>query len=122
MATAKNEAGVSGIALWGSVAAIGATAMGLLLRGVNWSGLAASSNTTGGTDRRDGTTAAGEHTAPDLALDRPHPGSDHRAPEAFRPDPTAVPTADELDSLRPATGPAPAFAADRNTTIDPAVG
>ena len=58
-----------------------------------------------------------EHAAPDLAMDKPHPGPDDRAPEAFRPDPTAVPSAGERESLRPATGPAPGFAADRNTTI-----
>jgi len=55
---------------------------------------------------------AAEHSAPDLA-----PGAavsaDARAPEAFRPDPTAVPTAEEREALRPATGPAPGFAADR---------
>jgi hypothetical protein len=40
------------------------------------------------------------HAAPDLALDAPKPGTG-RAPEAFRPDPTAVPTAEERDALRP---------------------
>lgn len=60
-----------------------------------------------------------EHAAPDLALGKPRPGPDDRAPEAFRPDPTAVPSAGERESLRPATGPAPGFAADRNTTIQP---
>ncbi len=44
------------------------------------------------------------HEAPDLALDAPKPGTE-RAPDAFRPDPAAVPTAEELDGLRPATGP-----------------
>jgi hypothetical protein len=44
------------------------------------------------------------HKAPDLALDAPQPGTT-RAPDAFRPDPTAVPSAEELDGLRPATGP-----------------
>lgn len=52
------------------------------------------------------------HDAPDLALDAPRPGTS-RAPDAFRPDPTAVPTAGELDGLRPATGPATGFAVDR---------
>ncbi len=42
------------------------------------------------------------HEAPDLALDAPKPGTT-RAPDAFRPDPTAVPAAGELDGLRPAT-------------------
>ena len=56
-----------------------------------------------------------EHAAPDLALDTPRPGADDRAPEAFRPDPTAVPTKAERESLRPATGPAPSLVADRGT-------
>lgn len=43
------------------------------------------------------------HDAPDLALDADTPGTD-RAPDAFRPDPTAIPTAAERESLRP---PAP---------------
>ena len=46
-----------------------------------------------------------EHAAPNLAPARPHPGPADRAPEAFRPDPTAVPTKAEYDSLRPATLP-----------------
>ena len=56
-----------------------------------------------------------EHAAPDLALDTPRPGADDRAPEAFRPDPTAVPTKAERESLRPVTGPAPSLVADRGT-------
>ena len=55
-----------------------------------------------------GRTNPAEHAAPDLALDAPRPGTD-RAPEAFRPDPTAVPTKAEYDSLRPATAPAPSM-------------
>ncbi|TXC72496.1 hypothetical protein FSB78_17220 [Sphingomonas ginsenosidivorax] len=47
-----------------------------------------------------------EHAAPDLALGKPHPGPADRAPPAFRPDPTAVPTKAERDALRPATGAA----------------
>ena len=58
-----------------------------------------------------------EHAAPDLALDKPRPSADDRAPAAFRPDPTAVPTKAERESLRPATGPAPSFAADRGSTL-----
>ena len=58
-----------------------------------------------------------EHAAPDLALDTPRPGADDRAPDAFRPDPTAVPTKAEREALRPATGPAPSFAADRGSTL-----
>lgn len=48
-----------------------------------------------------------EHTTPDLAPDQPHPDANHRAPEAFRPDPTASVPANERDGLRPATGPEP---------------
>ncbi|SFN68371.1 hypothetical protein [Sphingomonas sp. OK281] len=58
-----------------------------------------------------------EHAAPDLALDKHRPGATDRAPDAFRPDPTAVPTKAERESLRPATGPAPSFAADRGSTL-----
>jgi hypothetical protein len=58
-----------------------------------------------------------EHAVPDLALDKPHPGPHDRAPEAFRPDPTAVPTKEERESLRPATGHAPSFAEDRGSTL-----
>ncbi|MDE0879281.1 MAG: hypothetical protein OSB00_11570 [Sphingomonas bacterium] len=57
------------------------------------------------------------HAAPDLSPDTPRPGPDDRAPEAFRPDPTAVPTNAERDALVPATGHAPGFAADRGTTV-----
>lgn len=49
------------------------------------------------------------HEAPDLALNEPHPGPDHRAPDAFRPDPTAPVPASEREGLRPATGPAPSI-------------
>jgi len=54
------------------------------------------------------------HAAPDLAAGEPVTKFT-RAPEAFRPDPTAVPTAEEREALRPATGPAPSLAADRGT-------
>ena len=57
------------------------------------------------------------HPAPDLAPDAPAPGPDSRAPEHFRPDPTAVPTAEEREALRPATGPAPSLAADRGAIV-----
>ncbi|MES2443696.1 MAG: hypothetical protein V4574_12765 [Pseudomonadota bacterium] len=46
-----------------------------------------------------------EHAAPDLALDQDRPGPDDRAPEAFRPDPTAAVPASEREALRPATLP-----------------
>ena len=52
------------------------------------------------------------HAAPDLEGDA-HPGPDQRAPDHFRPDPTAPVSAADRESLRPATGPAPGFAADR---------
>jgi hypothetical protein len=65
--------------------------------------------------RRSRTNPA-EHAAPDLALGKPRPGAADRAPDAFRPDPTA-PVPDSMrDSLRPATGPTPGFAADRGST------
>lgn len=49
--------------------------------------------------------ATAEHPAPDLALDKPHPGPADRAPEAFRPDPTAPVTAAEREAFRPALVP-----------------
>lgn len=42
------------------------------------------------------------HEAPDLALDAPKPGTD-RAPEAFRPDPEAIPTDADRAGLQPAS-------------------
>jgi hypothetical protein len=66
--------------------------------------------------RRRGAANPAEHKVPDLAADAPVPGTD-RAPDAFRPDPTAPVPAGMRESLRPATGPAPSFAADRGTTI-----
>ncbi|MBJ6121358.1 hypothetical protein JAO74_06085 [Sphingomonas sp. BT553] len=59
-----------------------------------------------------------EHAAPDLAVDAPPVTIHTRAPEAFRPDPTEPVPADERESLRPATGHAPGFAADRGTTVN----
>lgn len=53
------------------------------------------------------------HDAPDLALDADAPGTD-RAPDAFRPDPTATPTASERESLRPPAGVDKGFMADDN--------
>ena len=49
--------------------------------------------------------SSGGHQAPDLAPDRPRPGPDERAPEEFRPDPTAAVPASEREALRPATIP-----------------
>ena len=53
-----------------------------------------------------------EHPVPDLAADAPTPGTD-RAPEAFRPDPTAPVPDSEREALRPATGAPPTLAAMR---------
>lgn len=60
--------------------------------------------------------APGEgHAAPDLALDKPHPGTGDRAPDAFRPDPTAPVPASEREALRPATGPVPTMVEPRGS-------
>ncbi len=69
---------------------------------------------------RPGNPAA-EHVPTDLMGDR-HPGNDSRAVEAFRPDPTAVPTDAEKEALRPATGPAPTLVADRGSGFSEAAG
>lgn len=53
------------------------------------------------------------HDAPDLALDAAPAGTD-RAPDAFRPDPTATPTASERESLRVPPGVDKGFMADDN--------
>lgn len=53
-----------------------------------------------------------EHEAPDLAADAPTPGTT-RAPDAYRPDPTAPVPASEREGLRPATGPGPSMTAMR---------
>ncbi|HSI16991.1 MAG TPA: hypothetical protein VK980_04420 [Sphingomonas sp.] len=55
-----------------------------------------------------------EYLAPDLGLDQPRPGTNGRAPEAFRPDPTAPVPAAEREALRPATMPAPTLAEQRD--------
>ena len=49
----------------------------------------------------DGSFGSGEHPPIDLMGDE-HPGLDDRAPEAFRPDPTAPVPEGERDALRPA--------------------
>ena len=64
---------------------------------------------------------AAEHVPTDLMGDA-HPGNDSRAVEAFRPDPTAVPTEEEREALRPATGPAPTLVADRGSGFSEATG
>ncbi|KAK0340470.1 hypothetical protein LTR94_030380, partial [Friedmanniomyces endolithicus] len=55
-----------------------------------------------------------EHAAPDLAPAAATPGT-ARAPEAFRPDPTAAVPASEREALRPATGPVPSMVAPRGS-------
>ncbi|HEX8447254.1 MAG TPA: hypothetical protein VF649_11645 [Sphingomonas sp.] len=60
-------------------------------------------------------TNPAEHAAPDLAADAPPPSARQRAPDAFRPDPTAPVPPELRDSLRPAIGPAPSLAADRGS-------
>ena len=54
------------------------------------------------------------HDAPDLALDAAPAGTD-RAPDSFRPDPTATPTAAERESLRPPEGVDSGFTEDRRS-------
>jgi len=71
-------------------------------------------------EERPGNPAA-EHVPTDLMGDA-HPGNDTRAVEAFRPDPTAVPTDAEREALRPATGPAPTLVADRGSGFSEAAG
>ncbi|SEM81696.1 hypothetical protein SAMN05192583_1349 [Sphingomonas gellani] len=70
---------------------------------------------------REGSTAGEGHVPTDL-LSESTPGAHNRVPEAFRPDPTAVPTAEEREALRPATGPAPTLAADRGSGFSEAAG
>jgi hypothetical protein len=53
-----------------------------------------------------------EHAAPDLAPAAATPGT-ARAPEAFRPDPTAPVPDSEREALRPATGLAPTMSPER---------
>lgn len=71
--------------------------------------------------REGASNPAAEHVPTDLMADHP-PGAHDRAPDAFRPDPTAVPTAEERESLRPATGPAPTLVADRGSGFSEAAG
>jgi len=52
------------------------------------------------------------HAAPDLAPGADPVGSE-RAPEHFRPDPTAPVSAADREALRPATGPVPSIASPR---------
>lgn len=88
-------------------AAIAVTAIGGLAAGV------AAALKLGWLDRffvAPGDSGGAEHAAPDLAPDAPTPGTT-RAPEAFRPDPTAPLSAADREALRPATGPAPTLSA-----------
>ncbi len=91
-------AGVQLIAAAGAAVALGAAALAVVFT------------------RRRARANPAEHAAPDLAADAPVPGT-NRAPDAFRPDPTAPVPPELRESLRPATGHAPGFAADRGTTI-----
>lgn len=56
-----------------------------------------------------------EHEAPDLALDKPHPSENDRAPVDFRPDMNAPMSEAEREALRPATGPAPSLVSEAGT-------
>lgn len=73
-----------------------------------------------GFEERPGNPAA-EHVPTDLMGDT-HPGNTARAVDAFRPDPTAVPTDAEKEALRPATGPAPTLTADRGSGFSEGAG
>ncbi|WP_295218563.1 hypothetical protein [uncultured Brevundimonas sp.] len=53
------------------------------------------------------------HPAPDLDRAGPRPTAEDRAPEHFRPDPTAPVAAEDREALRPATGPSPSLVTDR---------
>lgn len=53
------------------------------------------------------------HPAPDLDRDSPRPTAEDRAPEHFRPDPTAAVPPEDREALRPATSPSPSLVADR---------
>ena len=67
-------------------------------------------------DLTPGATVPPVETQPsNAAPEAPVLAPEARAPEHFRPDPTAVPTAEEREALRPATGSAPGFAADRGS-------
>lgn len=55
---------------------------------------------------RKRTPGSAEHVPTDLLGDT-RPAPTDRAPDAFRPDPTAPVPASEREGLRPATGPAP---------------
>jgi hypothetical protein len=54
-----------------------------------------------------------EHAAPDLAVDKPHPTENDRAPLDFRPNMDAPMSDAEREALRPATGPAPSLVAEQ---------
>ena len=61
------------------------------------------------------TSSSPEHVPTDLMAKTP-PGQS-RAPDAFRPDPTAPVPPEMRESLRPATGPATGFAANEGDTV-----
>ena len=92
---ARPASRTAAIAAAGAVGAIAAGVFGALKLG--W------------LDRTLGRAGNAEHPVPDLAADAPVPGT-NRAPDAFRPDPTAAVPESEREGLRPATGPAPSLA------------
>lgn len=96
------------------IASVAAGGIGLLLGlfVLSRRGRDGDSGDLGAIDRALGTpsTAAGDGgtAAADLALDQPHKGPGDRAPENFRPDPTAAISADKRDAFAPAKLPNPA--------------
>lgn len=95
------------------IAAIAAGGIGLLVGLFALRGRKADSESggAGALDRALGmpSTAAGDggSTAADLGLDQPHHGPEDRAPDDFRPDPTAPVAASKRDAFAPATLPNP---------------
>ena len=108
--TRKSSKDGSSATLLASVAAGGiGLILGLFVLGRKRDGDA---GRAGAADRALGlpSTAAGDggSTTPDLGRDQPDPGPRDRAPEDFRPDPTAPISADKRDAFAPATMPNPA--------------
>ncbi|HKX23129.1 MAG TPA: hypothetical protein VJM81_07630 [Rhizorhapis sp.] len=64
-------------------------------------------NTASGSDANRASSSGSDesgHKPTDLMSDH-HPGPTERAPEAFRPNPTALVASEDRDSMRPATIP-----------------
>ncbi|HYZ47654.1 MAG TPA: hypothetical protein VE567_02045 [Sphingomonas sp.] len=101
---------------FGAIAAVAAAGIGVLggLLALRRFGGDGSSGAAGAIDRAlgkpSGAAADGGSTAADLGLDRPHPGPGDRAPQDFRPDPTAGVSDERRDAFAPATMPNPASA------------